>query len=111
VRALPTAPLAAGALIVGYAVAVGSDSRQLGGLVLLACAIPCMRAWTVRRGPRIASALLGIGLGALIVSHPLALAIGAWPAVLLSATAMGVATWVYADAPAARQRNDAAAAR
>jgi hypothetical protein len=65
----------------------------------------------MRRGPRTASALLGIGLGALILSHLLALAIGAWPAVLLAAAAMGAATWVYADAPAARQRDAATAAR
>jgi hypothetical protein len=102
-RPLPTAPLASGALIVGYAVAVASGSRTLGGLVLIACAIPCMRAWTLRRGPRTATALTGVGLGALILSHVVALATGAWPAVLLSAAAMGAAAWVYADAPAARQ--------
>jgi hypothetical protein len=107
-RALPTAPFAAGCLIVGYAVAAGSGSRPLGGVVLLAGALPCMRAWTVRRGPRTATALAGVGLAALILSHLLALATGAWPAVLLSAAAMGAAAWIYADAPAAR-RHDARA--
>jgi hypothetical protein len=111
VRPLPTAPLAAGALVVGYAVAAGSGSRPLGGLVLIAAAIPCMRAWTLRRGPRTASALTGVGLAALILSHLIALATGAWPAVLISAAAMGAAAWVYADAPAARRQRAGAPAQ
>ncbi len=110
-RPLPTAPLAAGCLVLGYAVALGSGSRQLGGIALLAGAIPCIRAWTLRRGPRTASALTGVGLGALVLSHLLALATGAWPAVLLSAAVMGGAAWVYADAPAARQRSAGVPAR
>jgi hypothetical protein len=110
VRPLPTAPLAAAALIVGYAVAAVSGSRPLGGLVLIAAAIPCMRTWTLRRGPRTATALTGIGLAALILSHLVALATGAWPAVLLSAAVMGVAAWVYADAPIARRASTGTAA-
>jgi hypothetical protein len=109
-RPPPTAPFAAGCLIVGYAVAAGSGSRPLGGLVLIAGAIPCMRAWTLRRGPRTATALAGVGLGALILSHVVALATGAWPAVLLSAIAMGTAAWLYADAPAARRHGAGATA-
>jgi hypothetical protein len=104
-RSLPTAPLAAGCLIVGYAVAAASGSRPLGGVVLIAGALPCMRAWTLRRGPRTATALAGVGLAALILSHIVALATGAWPAVLLSAAVMGAAAWLYADAPAARRRD------
>lgn len=100
-RLPPTAPLAAGSLVLGYAVVVGSGSRPLGGLILLLGGIPCIWAWTLRRGPKTAMALTGAGLAALVASHLLALAIGAWPAVLLSALAMGAATWAYADAPAA----------
>ena len=109
-RSFPTAPLAAGSLIVGYAVAAGSGSRPLGGVVLIAGALPCMRAWTLRRGPRTATALAGVGLAALILSHIVALATGAWPAVLLSAAVMGTAAWVYADAPAARRYDAGASA-
>jgi hypothetical protein len=109
-RPFPTAPFAAGCLIAGYAVAVGSGSRALGGLVLIAGAIPCIWAWALRRGPRTAMALAGVGLVALIVSHVVALATGAWPAVLLSAAAMGAAAWLYADAPAARQHGAGATA-
>ena len=109
-RSLPTAPLAAGSLIVGYAVAAGSGSRPLGGLVLIAGAVPCMRTWTLRRGPRTATALIGVGLAALILSHLIALVTGAWPAVLLSAAVMGAAAWIYADAPAARRPDARASA-
>jgi hypothetical protein len=100
-RSLPTAPIAGGSLILGYAVAAGSGSRPLGGLILLAGGIPCVWAWTLHRGPRTAAALTGVGLAVLAASHLLALAIGAWPSVLLSAGVMGTATWVYADAPTA----------
>jgi hypothetical protein len=97
----PTAPLAAGSLIAGYAVAVGSGSRTLGGMVLIAGGLPCIAVWEARRGRRTASALTGVALGVFVASHLLGLAIGAWPAVLLCAAAMGTAAWVYADAPAA----------
>jgi hypothetical protein len=96
--AIPTAPVAAGSLIAGYAVAAGSGSRPLGGLVLLAGGLWCVREWTRRNDTRTALVLACAGLAAFVVSHVLALAIGAWPAVLLVAAAMALATWVRADA-------------
>jgi di/tricarboxylate transporter len=95
---LPTAPVAAGSLIAGYAVAAGSGSRPLGGVVLLAGGLWCVREWTRRNDTRTAVVLACAGLAAFVVSHVLALAIGAWPAVLLVAGAMALATWVRADA-------------
>jgi hypothetical protein len=97
-RSLPTAPVAAGSLIAGYAVAVGSGSRPLGGVVLLAGGLWCVREWTRRNDSRTAVVLACAGLAAFVLSHVLALAIGAWPAVLLVAAAMALATWVRADA-------------
>jgi hypothetical protein len=97
-RSLPTAPVAAGSLIAGYAVAVGSGSRPLGGIVLLAGGLWCVREWTRRNDTRTAVVLACAGLAAFVLSHALALAIGAWPAVLLVAAAMALATWVRADA-------------
>jgi len=44
VRSLPTAPVAAGSLIAGYAVAVASGSRALGGVVLVLAGLWCLRA-------------------------------------------------------------------
>jgi hypothetical protein len=97
-RVFPTAPVAAGSLIAGYAAAVGSGSRPLGGVVLLAGGLWCVREWTRRNDTRTALVLGCAGLAAFVISHVLALAIGAWPAVLLVAAAMAVATWVRADA-------------
>lgn len=96
-RVLPTAPVAAGTLIAGYAVAIASGSRPLGGVVLLAGGLWCVREWLRRNDTRTALVLACAGLAAFVVSHVLALAIGAWPAVLLVAAAMAIATWVRAD--------------
>jgi hypothetical protein len=96
-RALPTAPVAAGTLIAGYAVAIASGSRPLGAVVLLAGGLWCVREWLRRNDTRTALVLACAGLAAFVVSHVLALAIGAWLAVLLVAAAMAIATWVRAD--------------
>jgi hypothetical protein len=97
VRPIPTAPIAAGTLIVGYAVAVSTGSRPLGGIVLLIGGLWCARVWMRRHGPRTAMTLVGVGLFAFVISHLLALAIGAWPAVLAVAAGMAVAAWTWAD--------------
>jgi hypothetical protein len=94
---LPTAPLAAGSLIAGYAVASASGSRPLGGLVLGAGGICCLELWRRRRGSRTALELGAAGLLAFALSHVLALAIGAWPAVLLMAAALAALAWTRAD--------------
>jgi hypothetical protein len=98
VRRIPTAPVAAGSLIAGYAVAAGTGSRPLGGVVLLIGGAWCVRVWTQRDGARSAIGLAGVGLGAFIASHLLALAIGPWPAVLLVAAAMAAVAWTRSDA-------------
>ena len=95
---MPTAPVAAGSLIVGFAVAVGTGSRPLGGLILLAGGVWCIREWRRRRGTATAAILAGVGLFAFVASHVLALAIGAWPAVLLVSAAMAAVAWTQADA-------------
>ncbi|HEY4896241.1 MAG TPA: hypothetical protein VII01_09135 [Solirubrobacteraceae bacterium] len=97
-RTIPTAPIAAGSLIVGYAVAVASGSRPVGGVVMLIGGLWCVNAWTRRRGPRTAMVLASVALSAFILSHVLALAIGAWPAVLTVAAVTAAVTWVKADA-------------
>jgi hypothetical protein len=102
VRCTPTAPFAAGSLIVGYAVAASTGSRPLGGVVLLVGGLWCVQAWTRRQGARTAATLAGVGLCAFAGSHLLALAIGAWPAVLLVAAGMAGAAWIRCDAHALR---------
>jgi hypothetical protein len=98
VRPVPTAPVAAGSLIVGFAVAAATGSRPLGGLVLAAGGLWCVREWTRRHGARTAATLGLAGLFAFIASHVLALAIGPWPSVLLVAAAMAAVAWTRADA-------------
>jgi hypothetical protein len=98
---LPTAPVAAGSLLLGYAVAVSTGSRPLGGIVLAAGGLWCIRAWTRRHGSRTALTLGCAGLVAFVLSHLLALAIGPWPAVLLVSAAMAVLAWTQADVHAA----------
>jgi hypothetical protein len=90
--------VAAGTLITGYAVAAGTGSRPLGGVVLLCGGLWCVREWNRRQGPRTALALGGVGMGAFILSHVLALAIGAWPSVLLVSAVTAAAAWTQADA-------------
>jgi hypothetical protein len=94
---MPTAPIAGGTFIVGYAVVASTGSRPLGGVVLLVGGLWCVRTWVRRHGTRTALALAGVGVGAFVLSHLLALAIGAWPSVLVVAAGMAAATWTLAD--------------
>jgi hypothetical protein len=100
VRALPTAPLAAGSLVAGYAVVAATGSRPLGGVVLAIGGLCCIRIWARRHGTRTAARLAGVGLAAFVASHVLALAVGAWPSVLIVAAATAAATWTLADSRA-----------
>ena len=92
-----TAPLAAAGLIAGYAVAVVTGSRPLGGLVLAACGLVCIATWLRRDGRRTAALLTIAGLAAFALSHVIGLIIGPWPAVLLAAAGVGVLSWRLSD--------------
>lgn len=94
---LATAPIAALGLIAGFAVALASGSRALGGVVLACCGLFCIAIWLRRDGGRIALRLAAVGVLAFALSHVLGLVIGAWPAVLLSATATAAACWRLSD--------------
>lgn len=96
-RDLATAPLAAAGLIAGYAVAVISGSRPLGGVVLAAFGLACISVWLRRDGPRVAAKLTVSGLFAFALSHLLGLLIGAWPAVLLTAAGLALVCWRISD--------------
>jgi hypothetical protein len=97
-RDLPSAPVAAGTLIAGYAVAAGTGSRPLGGVVLVAGGLWCVGAWSRRSGRRTAAQLAGVGFAAFVASHGLGLVIGAWPSVLLVSAAWAGAAWALSDA-------------
>jgi hypothetical protein len=100
----PTAPLAAAGLIGGYAVAVASGSRPLGGVVLACMGISCIAIWLRRDGRRTAAALAAVGLVAFVLSHALGLLIGAWPAVLVTAAATAAVCWTVSDSRRPRLR-------
>jgi hypothetical protein len=67
----------------GFGVAELTGVRALGGLVLLVGAVACARAMAA--GPGRTALALGVALALFVLSHPLGHAIGAWPAVLVSA--------------------------
>jgi hypothetical protein len=97
VRPMPTAPVAAASLIAGFAVAVSTGSRPLGGVVLAIGGLWCIQAWRRRHGTRTAVILGCVGFGAFVISHLLGLVIGAWPSVLLVAAIVAAVTWTRAD--------------
>lgn len=85
-----TAPVAAGSLVAGYAVARGTGVRPLGGVVFAAGTVWCARRWSGRHGALATVALTATQLGAFALSHRLARRIGAWPGVAVSAGVAGV---------------------
>lgn len=103
---LPTWPVAAGSLLLGFAVAQATGVRPLGGLVLFAGALWCGLRWRTTRGLPIAVGLAVLYLLAFAGSHPLGDAIGSWPAVVVVAAATGAASWAFGD-----RRRAVAAAR
>jgi hypothetical protein len=85
-------------LIAGFAVAVSTGSRPLGGIVLTIGGLWCIRAWARRHGMRTAVILGCVGFGAFVASHLLGLLIGAWPSVLLVSAVVAAVVWTKADA-------------
>jgi hypothetical protein len=101
-RLTPTAPVAAASLIAGFAVAIGTGSRPLGGVVLAIGGLWCIQAWRRRHGTRTAVVLGCVGFGAFVLSHVLGLVIGAWPSVLLVAAIVAAVAWAKADSRVSR---------
>jgi hypothetical protein len=96
-----TVPLVAAlSFLAGFGVADVTGVRALGGAVLLAGGAWCAKDALPALGTRRTAALLGFALVAFVVSHPLGHAIGAWPAVLVSAAV--VALYARAAGSAAR---------
>lgn len=101
---IATAPIAAGGLMAGFAVAVATDSRPLGGAVLAACGLTCAAVWLARDGRRVTAKLTATGLFAFAVSHLLGLVIGAWPSVIVVSAVTGAICWRLSDARWLRRR-------
>jgi len=97
VKSPSTALLAAIGFIGGFAVAVASGSRALGGVVLVIFGIACIAIWLRRDGRQTAIALTLAALVAFALSHVLGLVIGAWPAVLVTAAGTAALCWRASD--------------
>lgn len=98
VKETPTSAVAGLGLILGFGVAEASGSRGLGGVVLLLAGFWCVRIWLRRDGARTAVRLTAVAFLAFVASHLLGLAIGAWPAVLVTAVFVGAICWRVSDA-------------
>ncbi|MDQ0991131.1 hypothetical protein QFZ74_002359 [Streptomyces sp. V3I7] len=94
---IPTSLLAAGGIVGGYSVSRLTGIRPLGGAVLAVVGVVAARQWRDTVSEPVALALSAAYTGAFALSHPLAKKIGAWPAVLGLAGAMGVVSYVVAD--------------
>jgi hypothetical protein len=70
--------------------------------VLLVGGAWCIRVWLRDHDRRTAGMLTAVAFAAFVLSHVLALAIGAWPSVLLVAAGTALVVWQRADAVAAR---------
>ena len=99
---LPTWPVAAGSLLLGFAVAQATGARPRGGIVLVLGAGWCAVQWRARRGTFAALALVVLYLAGFAASHAIADTLGAWGAVLFVSAVVAAVTWVVADARRAR---------
>jgi len=97
-RPPPTWPIAAGALLLGFAVAELTGVRAVGGVALFLGGLACGLRWRLLLGLPRAIGLVAVFLIGFAVAHPLGHAIGAWPAVVLVALAVGGIAWRVADA-------------
>jgi hypothetical protein len=102
-KPLPTWPVAAGSLALGFAVAQATGVRALGGVVLVAGCGWCALRWRERVGAGRTVGLVGLYLAAFVGSHVLAHAIGAWPSVALVSAVVAGGSYAVADAAPARR--------
>jgi hypothetical protein len=94
---VPTAPVAATGLLGGFAVAVASGSRPLGGAVMAVLGIGCIAVWLRRDGRATAVKLTATGLLAFALSHLLGVVIGAWPSVIVVSAVTAALCWRLSD--------------
>jgi hypothetical protein len=94
---IPTAPLLAGGLVGGFAIAQQTGVRPLGGAVMLAANVASVRRWHAVGGVPLAAGLSAAYWTAMGVSHPLAKKVGTWPSVLGVTAAAAGAAWLLAD--------------
>ena len=94
---VPTAPLLAGGLVGGFALAQRTGVRPLGGAAMLGANLVAARQWYAVGGVPLVTGLTAAYWTAMGVSHPLAKKVGTWPSVLGVTAAASGAAWVLAD--------------
>lgn len=94
---VPTAPLLAGGLVGGFALAQRTGVRPLGGAAMLAANVVAARQWYAVGGAPLTAGLSAAYWTAMGVSHPLARKVGVWPSVLGVTAAAAGAAWALAD--------------
>ena len=94
---VPTAPLLAGGLVGGFALAQWTGVRPLGGAAMLAANVAAAQQWYAVGGAPLTAGLTAAYWTAMGVSHPLAKKVGAWPSVLGVTAAASGAAWLLAD--------------
>ncbi len=96
-RGLPTWPVAAGSLVLGFAAAQATGVRPLGALILVLGVGWCVQRWQASAGAVRAVGLFALYIAAFVASHVIADAVGTWGAVALVAATVGFASYVVAD--------------
>ena len=94
---VPTAPLLAGGLVGGFALAQRTGVRPLGGAAMLVANAVAARQWYAVGGTPLAAGLTAGYWTAMGVSHPLGKLVGTWPSVLGVTAVSAGAAWVLAD--------------
>lgn len=94
---MPTAPIAALSLVLGFAVADVTGVRPLGGLVLLAGSLWCAWRWRERAGAPVMWALGTLQILLFVFSHVLGDVVGTWGAVAIVAAVAAAASLVAVD--------------
>jgi hypothetical protein len=91
---LTLSAVAGATFLAGFGAAELTGVRAVGGVVLLAGGVWCVRLALRLAGAGPTVALIAIALALFALSHPLGRAIGAWPAVLVSAALVAAAAGV-----------------
>lgn len=94
--AVPASLVAAAGLLGGFGVAE-LTTRTAGGVVLAGAGAALFVLSRRRAGPGIAGAVTAVYAGGFVLSHLLARATGAWPAVVTVAGVAGVAAHALVD--------------
>ena len=93
----PTAPLLAGGLVGGFALAQQTGVRPLGGAAMLGANLAAAPRWYAVGGAPLVAGLSAVYWTGMGVSHPLAKKVGVWPSVLGVAAISAGAAWLLAD--------------